>query len=288
MKRTKFVVIGLILLLVIIACDIGPISIDLGGEGEGSQPKAASVEAGIDSPGNGTSLPMGPVEIAYHATSTEGVSFVELSVNGEVVSSIASSDLTQKVVALKYTWQPNVSGSHIIRVRAQNSAGAWSDFSTATINIEGEQQVQQPQDSPTEPEDPKETETPSPTATPEEMTIHNIEHNLDKFYYGSGACGSREITISADVTHPDDAFAAILFIRFWDIEGAGTTKWDSGRAMVRKSDGHFSVTLFSESIPNYNAYEFAVVNYQIVVQNKAGNNLARSEVIKKLGLERCP
>jgi len=57
---------------------------------------------------------------------------------------------------------------------------------------------------------------------------------------------------------------------------------------VRKSDGHFSVTLFSESIPNYNAYEYNVVNYQIVVQNKSGNNLARSEVIKKLELERCP
>jgi len=288
MKRTKIVVTGLILLLVIIACDIGPISIDLGGGGGSSQPQVAPVEAGIDSPANGASLPMGSVEIAYHATSTEGVSSIELSVNGEVVSSIASSDSSQKVVALKYTWQPNISGSHIIRVRAQNSAGAWSDFSTATVNIEGGQQVQQPQDPPAVADQPKATDTPSPTATPEEMTIHNIEHNLDKFYYGNGACGSREITISADVTHPDDAFAAILFIRFWDKEGAGTTKWDSGRAMARKSDGHFSVTLFSESIPNYNAYEFAVVNYQIVVQNKSGNNLARSEVIKKLELERCP
>jgi len=288
MKRTKIVVTGLILLLVIIACDIGPISIDLGGGGGSSQPQAGPVEAGIDSPVNGASLPMGSVEIAYHATSTEGVSSIELSVNGEVVSSIASSDSSQKVVALKYTWQPNISGSHIIRVRAQNSAGSWSDFSTATVNIEGGQQVQQPQDPPAAPDQPKATDTPSPTATPEEMTIHNIKHSLDKFYYGGSACGSREITISADVTHPDDAYAAILFIRFWDKEGAGTTKWDSGRAMSPKSDGHFSVTIASKSIPNYNAYEFAVVNYQIVVQNKSGNNLARSEVIKKLELERCP
>ena len=49
MKRTKTVVTGLILLLVIIACDIGPISIDLGGGGGGSQPQAGPVEAGIDS-----------------------------------------------------------------------------------------------------------------------------------------------------------------------------------------------------------------------------------------------
>lgn len=282
MKSIKIIVGVLILLLVIIACDIGNLSIDLGSGGGGSQPQAGYVETGIDSPSNGATLPMDSIEISYHATSTEGVSAIELSVNGEVVSSIASPDSSQKVVALKYSWQPGVSGSHTIRVRAQNSAGAWSDFSAVTVNIEGGQQVQQQQDSPSEPDDP------SPTATPEEMTIYNIEHNLDKFYYGGGTCGSREITISADVTHADDAYAAILFIRFWDNEGEGLTKWDTGRALVRKADEHFSITMFSEDIPNYNAYEFAVMYYQIVMQDKPGNHLARTEVFKKLLIERCP
>jgi hypothetical protein len=282
MKRIKFAAIALILLLVIIACDIGNLSIDLGGGGENSQPQGAAVEAGIDSPSNGAILPMDSIEIAYHATSTEGVSTIELSINGEVISSIASPDLDQNVVVLKYTWQPSVSGSHTIRVRAQNNAGAWSDFSAATVSIESGQQDQQ-QDPPTDP-DPQ-----SPTATPEEMTIFNIEHDLDKFYYGDDTCGSREITISADITHPDDAYAAILFIRFYDNnDGGGLTDWDSGRAMVRKTDEHFSVTISSKSIPNYNAYKFAVMYYQIVIQDKSGNNLARTEVIKKLLLERCP
>lgn len=280
MKRAKIIVTVVILLLVIIACDIGDLSIDLGGGGDSSQPQGGPVEAGIDSPGNGATLPMGPIEIAYHATSTEGVSSIELSINGEVVSSVPSPDSNQKVVALKYTWQPSVSGSHTIRVRALNSTGAWSDFSAATVNIEGGQQPPQQQEPPSESETPEETDTPSPTATPEEMTIFNIEHNLDKFYYGSGACGSREITISADVTHPDDAYAAILFIRI--------DKWDSGRAMSRKSDDHFSATLFSEDIPNYNLYESVVMHYQIVVQDKAGNYLARSDVVKKVVLEHCP
>ena len=173
-------------------------------------------------------------------------------------------------------------------MRAQNSAGAWSDFSAATVNIEDGQQAPQEQDPPSEPETPKETDTPSPTATPEEMTIYNIEHDLDKFYYGGGTCGSREVTISADITHPDDAYAAFLFIHFFDNEGGEWTDPDSGRAMGRKSDNHFSVTLFSENIPNYNAYEFATMNYQIVVQDKADNNLARTEVIRNILLERCP
>lgn len=288
MKRIKIAVIVLILLLVAIACDIGNLSIDLGGGGDSGQQQGQAVEAGIDSPTNGATLPMGPVEIAYHATSTEGVSAIELSVNGEVVSSFTNPDSDQNVIAMKYTWESSVSGSHTIRVRAQNSVGVWSDFSAATVNIEDGQQDSQQQDPPSEPETPKETDASSPTATPEKMTIYNIEHNLDKFYYGGGTCGSREITISADITHPDDVFAAILFIRFYDNVGGGLTNWDTGRAMGRKSDEHFSATMFSEDIPNYNDYEFGVMHYQIVVQDKAGNSLARTEVIKKLLLERCP
>ena len=288
MKRIKVVVTVLILLLVIIACDIGNLSVDLGGGGESSQPQGQAVEAGVDSPSNGATLPMGPIEVAYHATSTEGVSVIELSINGEVVSSFTSPDSNQKVFALNHTWQPSVSGSHTIRVRAQNSAGAWSDFSAATVNIEGGQQAPQEQDPPSEPETPKEPDEPSPTATPEDMTIFNMEHDLDKFYYGDGTCGSREVTISADITHPDDVYAAILFILFYDNEGGGLTKWDTGRVLGRKSDDHFSATLISKNIPNYNAYESASMNYQIVVQDKAGNSLARSEVIRKLQLERCP
>ncbi|MDO9546040.1 MAG: Ig-like domain-containing protein [Pelolinea sp.] len=288
MNKNKIFIGISILLLIVMACDIGPLSIDLGIGGDSSQPKGGQVEAGVDSPANGASLPMNPVEIAYHATSTEGITAIELSINGEVVSSIASPDSTQNVIALKYTWQPKATGSHTIGVRAQNSLGDWSDFSPSTVNIEGDQQSAQQENPSSGPDPSTPTVTPSPTETPEFMTIFNIEHNLSKFYYGSGSCGSREITISADITHPDDAYAAILFIRFYDNEGEGLTKWDSGRAMVRKSDEHFSVTLFSESIPNFSAYDYAVMYYQIVVQDKAGNRLASSEVIKNLLLEHCP
>ena len=290
MKRIKIVVTVIVLLIVIIACDIGPMSIDfgLGGDGDSAQSEGGAVEAGIDSPTSGVTLPMDPIEIAYHGTSAEGVSVIELSINGEVVNSFTSPDSDQMVIALKYTWEPSVSGSHTIRVRAQNSVGAWSDFSAATVNIEDEGQTQQ-QDPPSEPETQTATDTPSPTATPEELTIFNIEHSLDKFYYGDGTCGSREVTISADITHPDDAYAAILFIRFYDNnDGGGLTKWDSGRSMGRKSDDHFSATLISNNIPNYNAFRFAVMYYQIVVTDKNDNRLAKTEVIKKLLLERCP
>ena len=289
MKRIQVFGIILSLFLVIIACDIGPMSIDLGigGGGDSGQAKGETIEAGIDSPSNGATLQMEPVDISYHATSTEGVSSIELSVNGEVVSTFTSPDPNQKVVTLNYTWEPSVSGSHTIRVRAQNSEGVWSDFSVATVNVEDSKPV-----SPAEPDEQEETDTTpptSPSATPEELTIFNVKHSLDKFYYGDGSCGSREVTISADITHPDDAHAATLFTRVYDNDGGGgLTKWDSGRGMGRKTDTHFSATLISNNIPNYNSYRHAVLHYQIVITDKNDNRVAATDVIKKLLLERCP
>ncbi|MCJ7773989.1 MAG: Ig-like domain-containing protein, partial [Desulfobacterales bacterium] len=204
MRKAKVFIGILILLLVVMACDIGGLSIDLGLGGDFSSSTGGQIETGVDSPANGAALPMGPVDIAYHATCTDGIMAIELSVNGEVLSTIPSPDSSQQVVALKYTWQPNTGGSHTIRVRAQNSLGEWSDYSASTVNIEGNQQAPQQENPPSEPEPEKEAAPPAPTETPEFMTIYNIEHNLDKFYYGGGSCGSREITISADITHPDD------------------------------------------------------------------------------------
>lgn len=280
-KAFKFLLIPF-LVLTIVACEFAGISLDLGG---GSS-KAAPIEAGIDAPSNGATLQLGPVEVAYHASSTDGIATVELSINGEVVSSVASPSSDQKVVALKYTWNPSSAGSYTIRVRAQSSGGGWSDYYGSMVTIQGSpQQPQQPADQ--QPQQQAPTDTPEPTATPDKLTIYDIQHDKDTFYYGGGGC-NREITISAKVTKPADVYAMTLFIRFWDKEGAGLTKWDTGRGMSKKSDGYYSITLFSENIPNYNAYEFAVMYYQITVTDKTKNpRAAVSEVIKKVNLQVC-
>ena len=286
MKRIKIGLYVSMILVLVVACEFAGITIDLGGEESGGETQVSPIEVGIDSPPNGATLEMKAVEISYHASSTEGVSAVELSVNGEVLSSIASPASDQKVVALKYTWQPTVSGSHTIRVRAQNSAGAWSDYVAATVNIESAQQpaAQQGQAQ----QQAEEPEEPEPTETPEELTIFDVEHDRDKVFYGGGTCGSREITISARVTQPEDVYVLVLFIRFADKESADVTKWDSGRAMSKKGEDTYSVTLQSDKITNYNAFEFAVMRYQMVAQDKQGNSIARTEVMDDLSIEVCP
>lgn len=296
MKRATFLFGVLFLVLTVIACDFAGFTIDLGGDSNGndsikepptSQPQNAPVEAGIDAPSSGALLQMGPVDVAYHASSLEGVSVVELSIDGAVVSSIASPDASTKVVALRYTWNPPAAGNHTLQVRAQNKSGAWSNFATSAVTIQGAppaatQQVQLSTNTP-EP-----TQKPDPTATPDKVSFYDVKYDKKIFYYGSGTCGSREITISTKVTRPEDVFSVVLFIRFFDNEGAGTSSWDGGHAMSKKSDGSYSITLASNKITNYNMFEFTAMNYQMVATDKNRNNLARTEVFKDIQLNVCP
>jgi hypothetical protein len=283
MKRVLILFSAGLLVLTLLACEFAGLNVDLGGDSGGA--KTAPVEAGVDSPANNATLQMGPVDIAYHASSTDGIAAVELSIDNAVVSSITTPSSDQKVVALKYIWNPTSAGSHSIRVRAQSSAGTWSDFYGVMVAVEGDEQSQQTATQ-EQPQQQMPTDTPEPTATPKDVTVYDVKADKDIFYFGGGGC-NREITITAKVTQPEKVYVMVLFIRFFDNEGGGTSNWDSGRAMSKKSDGSYSVTLFSEKIPNYNQFEFAAMNYQIKVQDKGGSILAGTEVFKDVRLQIC-
>ena len=301
------------LLFVVLACNIGPLSIDLGMGGGDDSPAdapgaASSIEAGINAPMQGASLSSGPTEIAYYATSVDGVASVELSVNGEVLSMTSSPDTSEQVVALNYNWTPAVSGSHTIRVRAMDAKGNWSEYAMVSVNVSAPPQAQPDSQTQGQANPPSQDDSDSAQAQsgsqdkddddkdsekpPESdiMELYNVEHDPDVFYYGSSSCGSKKITIETDITNPDDAYAAIIFFRFWDNEGGGLSNWDSGTAMSRQGDDHFSITLESDQITNYNQFDDAVLYYQIKVQSKPPNAeiLAGTEVVKEVGLKVCP
>lgn len=281
-------------MVVLLACDFAGISIDLGGEKK--EPKSdANIEVGIDAPLNGASLQMAPVDIAYHATCVDGIAAVELSVDGNVVDGMTDASFSQKVVALKHTWQPEVAGSHMISVRALSGEGAWSDYQTITVNVAAQQaQPQSPPDAQQPPDTSAVQSTPEPppqpvqpTETPKDVTIFDIKHDADIFYYGSSNCGTKKITITANVTHQEKLRGLYIFTRFADYGGSGVTKWDSGTHLSKKSDGTYSITLESDNLANYSTYRDAIMNFQIVAQDGSGTILARSEVNKKVTLKRC-
>lgn len=316
--------ITILFLVSLSACGFGGVSIDFGGNG-GADTKeemedggfAAIVQAGIDSPPNGATLNMAPVSIAYYGSHVKGVSAVELSINGEVVNSFNNPDPNQMFIALSHNWQPTAPGMHTIRVRARSAGGMWGDYATTSVNIEGdasgqpdaavdasaiktqavqtaeaqaEMTVQAAMDLMEQGIDDAIDEVPpaQETLTPGEFGFTDIRYDFDKFYYGGSGCGSKKVTISTRVTQPEKVYGIYLFTRFFDLQGGGTTKWDSSRSMKKMSDGTYQVTLVSDQIRNYNTYWSANMNFQMVVQDKPNSVFAKSEVFKIITLERCP
>ena len=296
MKKKWITPSAIILIFTLVACEFAGVTIDFGlGGDSGGGSKNSVVETGVDSPINGSNLSMSPVDISYHASSTDGVSTVELSIDGAVVNSFTNPDSNQKIVALKFNWTPSQPGSHTIRVRAQSSTGAWSEFSASTVNVQEEQEKAVPaepvekdkEEEPSEPaedkEDEKEKDGPPET---DEVMIYELTHSADTFYYSGSGC-NRENTITAMITNPEKVYYATVFIRLVDKEGAGLTDWDSYGNLSHKSGNKFSMTIFSENIPNWSLFDFAVMEYQIVIRDKKQNDLFRSEVMRDISLEIC-
>jgi hypothetical protein len=65
------------------------------------------------------------------------VAWVELSVDGAILISNAPPDTTQKLVTTRYVWTPPASGDYVLQARARDRAGAWSEYATAAVMVEG-------------------------------------------------------------------------------------------------------------------------------------------------------
>jgi hypothetical protein len=296
MKRLpRSVIVGL-LAAALLACNFAEFSVDLGGLWGADAPHE-SVQAAITSPPNGASLAAGQVDIVYRAGSPYGVSAVELSINEQVVDVYAPPSQDMDEVALVYVWLVSSAGSHTIRVRAMDNSGAWGEYATTAVQVQGEAQTPPAPDQqampPMEPT-PQVLNSPDISGPPslsgdahQGFAFLSIEHDKDTFFYGRSTCGSRELTITVRVNQPDKVYAVYLFTRFRIMDGQSATSWDAGRAMRRVSEDTFSARLISNEITNYNTYTNAMLNYQIVIQDRPGSVYARSDVIRDVNLRIC-
>jgi len=285
-KRWKIFGLMLVLFLLLPACNITI------GSGTSSGDGNVALGVVIDSPAQGAQFNMEPITIQYKATAPAGVAVVELTIDGYAINTYNTPDPSQQVVALQYSWTPTMAGSHIIRVRAQDSKGNWSSYTDVMVSV-AEQQDQQPAAQDQAPQQAQPTNTTAPvvapaTATPSTPYVYNVDHDVNKFYYKNDTCGATRITISLQVSQPDKVWSVVIFTRFLDKEGEGQTKWDSGHAMSPKGDGVYSITLDSSKITNFDTYDFAVFRYQFVATDKDRNEVARSEVFEDVEYSICP
>jgi len=123
--------------------------------------------------------------------------------------------------------------------------------------------------------------------TPENVRFKNYNHDVDTFYYGALSCGENDITITTDVTRINKLEYVILFVRFKDKTSDAITKWNVGGTMKKVDENTHRITLRSEDLLNYNAYDYAAMSYQFVATDKDKKITGRSLVFDDISLERC-
>jgi hypothetical protein len=123
MTRKLFVLL-LTVALLLSACNLPVAS---GGE----------TRAWIDAPLDGMHLLVQPYSIIFHGSDPHGLSHLEVSINGAVLATLPNPDMAKTLVYLTQMWQPQGPGRYIIRVRAQNTAGAWSTQDLVTVEVAG-------------------------------------------------------------------------------------------------------------------------------------------------------
>lgn len=134
-QATLKISMALVLTLLMAACggNAGP-AVTPTASAPGS-PVNQSPQAWIDAPLNGTTLPLGVVEIVSHAASASGIAQVELIVNGVVIRTDANPNTGETLSLARQTWLPNTGGTYQVSVRAQTPQGEWSAPASITITI---------------------------------------------------------------------------------------------------------------------------------------------------------
>ena len=107
------------------------------GPAQSGQPNGSAPLAWIDTPLDGSSLPLAPVDVMFHGADPTGIAQFELSVNDAVIGTYPGPS-TDALVYIHQPWTPAAPGVFTIKVRAQNPAGAWSDYATVTVTILGQ------------------------------------------------------------------------------------------------------------------------------------------------------
>lgn len=130
--------------------------------------------AWIDSPSQGSTLGLAPVEVAARARHPQGVAQIELWVNGAVVARSDNPEPGAEVYAAQLSWRPSTPGAYTLQVRALSAGGDWGPFTRADLSVNEERLEAFAAPSATRAAP---TSTPLPTSAPT-ATLQPVESSL--------------------------------------------------------------------------------------------------------------
>lgn len=270
-------------------------------------------QAWIDKPLNGSLLPLAPVEVLSHASDLGGVANIELSVNGSVVAVSPSPNPSETLVNVTQTWTPPQPGNYLLQVRAQNSGGVWGAYASATITITGGDAEEParteiaptltptltPEASPTSTLSPTATSLPTstPTSTATQILAGTIQVSRVSTYELSiegGACGTQEVTILVNATHPAGIQVVVLFFKLTGKNNGETTEWFSKAMSPQGGDQYAAVITVGElmsaltDLGVVGGAQDAWLAYQAVIQTPSGDTSTHTSVFSDITITICP
>jgi hypothetical protein len=223
-------VLLLILLLTLPACNL-----------PGKTAPMGNAQAWIDAPLDGMVLPLAPYTIVFHSTDPLGVTRMEVSVNGQVLASLPNPDLAQGLVHLEQVWQPEKAGRFVIRVRAQNLTGTWTEQDIVSVVIEDVTRTPTP--TPTQTATLTVTTTVTPTSTPTKppaAVFSNLQLSTNVFYRLDNPL--RSVTFTIQVNDPAGIKLVEIYFRLKNPDTNATTDWGN-EDMVPTGGGVYTYKL---------------------------------------------
>ncbi len=268
MVRKKRLLILVLICIFGAACNPGP-----------TATPPPNLQTWIDKPLDGSTIPLAPYQLLFHAASPNGVAEFEVSINGVVLDTVAPTmtgsggEEYGTLFLGKHNWIPSAPGTYLIAVRAKSSGGPYGSPAMAQVTISSEVE---------------EEEVALVAATPtEELVLLSLpEYSVKNLYHGRNGCGTKELTIRIMASNPE-IHSIVLFYRLSDVESEAKTGWTS-LAMNPASAGYFAATLQSESdFPDYKDYKQANIQVQFVALDSEGEEVTRTDVLSDVLFEVC-
>jgi hypothetical protein len=295
-KRAGRLALAFFLAVALVACNLP----QQGGAGLVMPTGDALPRAWIDAPLEASWLPLGPYEVVFHGSALAGVARGELSVNGALEATLANTEPGATLAVFRANWTPSAAGKYVVRARAVDKNGRWSDYSTVTVIVGGTPTPTStasatatftPTRTPTatSTRTPTLTQTASVTLTPS-ATLKGArafapQVSPDVFY--STGCTPDRVDVTLKIEPAADAANLFMFFQLEDQAGSGSTGWGDAVAMSKQAVGTFSYTLLSGRISGAGRYDNATLLLQFVAMDAGGAIVARSSVYAAATLARC-
>ena len=267
---------------------------------------AAAPQAWIDAPLHESTHPVAPVEIVLHGADPSGISFIEVAVNGEVLSRRPPEDPQAPLAISRVSWDPQQPGQYVIVARAQSQAGVWSAETSSVVTLTGGDAIAQQPARPTPTgqltatrtvpprETPVSTAAPVDTITPTAAALAGVERvriSTDRVSYeGGGGCAPTEVEILVRAFHPAGIRAVVLFYRLRNVESGELTDYFT-RAMAPQGNDLYTLTVSPAteiiSLVGFPGSGDGVLEHQVVIQTNQGDTSVRTPLLSDITVAGC-